>query len=129
MKRLFQILFLMFIFTSCSENFDFIDPTEFNKKISNRIDIETAKELIMIYYNYPENEGIPNLMVESKKTDNGYIEITLIHDGQKDDSVSGIKIIMIAELNNKKWNVIEIKTNRKCREGRGHTYWDTELCN
>jgi PBP1b-binding outer membrane lipoprotein LpoB len=61
MQRIIQILIITFILTSCSENFDAIDPTEFNKKIENRTDIKTAKELIEIYYNYPENEGVPNL--------------------------------------------------------------------
>jgi len=30
---------------------------------------------------------------------------------------------------NEKWFVGEIKINRKCWEGRGHTNWGTECCN
>ena len=29
----------------------------------------------------------------------------------------------------KKWIVKEIKTNRKCWDGRGHTNWSSEWCN
>ena len=129
MKRLFQILFSLFILISCSENFDSIDPAEFNKKIENRTNIKTSQELILLFYNYPKNEGTPKLEFHLKKTDKGLVEIMLIHDEQEDDSQRATKIIMIAELKNKKWLVKEIKTNRKCWKGRGHTNWDTERCN
>ncbi len=114
--------------TSCSENFDAIDQIEFNKKIENRTDIKTAEELIEIYYNYPENEGVPNLTFDSRKMKNGFEEITLIHEGLEDDSQRATKIVMLVEQSNKKWVVKEIKTNRKCWDGRGHTNWSTEWC-
>ena len=128
-SRILRVLFLLFILTSCSENFDTIDPTEFNNKIELITDIETAKELIELNYNYPENEGKPKLTFDSRKMDNGLEEVTLIHDGLEDDSQRATKIVMIAGLKNKKWIVKEIKTNRKCWDGRGHTNWSTEWCN
>jgi PBP1b-binding outer membrane lipoprotein LpoB len=129
MKRIFELLILIIILTSCSESFDIKDPAEFNKKIEKRTDIETAEQLIEIYYNYPPNEGTPKLDIKSRELDNGLIEVTLIHDGQEDDSQRATKIVMTAELNNKKWIVHQIKTNRKCWDGRGHTNWGTEWCN
>jgi len=128
MKRPFQILFLLFILTSCSERFNVIDPTKFNKKIAQRADISTPKELIKIFYNHPKSERMPKLTLNSRKIDKELIEITLIHDNLKDDSQRATKIIMIATLKNKKWAVIEIKTNWKCWNGRGHTNWSTDLC-
>jgi len=129
MKRIFELLILIIILTSCSESFDIKDPTEFNKKIEKRTDIETAEQLIEIYYNYPPNEGTPKLDIKSRELDNGLIEVTLIHDGQEDDSQRATKIVMTAELDDKKWIVHQIKTNRKCWDGRGHTNWGTEWCN
>ena len=129
MQRPLQILFLLFILASCSESFDSIDPTEFNEKITQRTDIKSAQELIEIYYNYPKNEGIPKLTFNKRKIDKGLVEITLIQDYQEDDSQRATKIIMIAELKNKRWTVHEINTNRKCYDGRGHTDWGTEWCN
>ncbi|MDP8162379.1 membrane lipoprotein lipid attachment site-containing protein [Pasteurella skyensis] len=128
MKKLITALLLTIILTACSENFDIKDPTEFNQKIEKRTDIKTAEQLIEIYYNYPPNEGIPKLDIKSKNIGNGLTEITLIHDMQEDDSQRATKIVMEAELKNKKWIVHQIKTNRKCWEGRGHTDWGTEWC-
>lgn len=124
----FSILTIICL-TSCSEKFKLIDPTEFNKKIETRTDIATAEQLIKIYYNYPLNEGTPKLEIESKELGNGLIEVTLIHDGQEDDSQRAIKIVMTGELIGQRWTVHEIKTNRKCWDGRGHTNWGTEWCN
>ena len=128
-RRIFFSILTIICLTSCSEKFKLIDPTEFNKKIETRTDIATAKQLIKIYYNYPLNEGTPKLEIESKELGNGLIEVTLIHDGQEDDSQRAIKIVMTGELIGQKWTVHEIKTNRKCWDGRGHTNWGTEWCN
>ncbi|RPD91651.1 hypothetical protein EGM88_14515 [Aureibaculum marinum] len=129
MKRIFELLIAIIFLTSCSENFDIKDPAEFNKKIETRTDIATAEQLIEIYYNYPPNEGMPKLEIESKELGNGLIEVTLIHDEQEDDSQRATKIVMTAELTGEKWIVHEIKTNRKCWDGRGHTDWGTDWCN
>jgi len=69
------------------------------------------------------------LDIESKKLDNGLIEVILIHDGQEDDSQRATKIVMITELCGKKWIIHKIKSNRKCYEGRGHKGWGIEWCN
>ena len=61
--------------------------------------------------------------------DNGFEEITLIHDGHKDDSRRATKIVIIAELKNKRWSVKKITTTIKCWDDRGHTNWSTESCN
>ena len=118
----------MMILTSCTEEFDIKNPSKFNKEIEARTDIKTPEQLISIYYNYPPNEDIPKLEINSKELKNGFIEITLIHDQQQDDSQRAIKIVMLTKRNGKKWVVFEIKKNRKCYDGRGHTNWGTELC-
>lgn len=129
MKSIFGLLLSISILASCTEDFDVKDPDQFNKKIEKRTDIVTVEQLIKIYYNYPTNEGTPKLEIESKELDNGLMEVTLIHDGQKDDSQRATKIVMIAERIGQKWTIHKIKTNRKCWDGRGHTDWGTDWCN
>jgi len=129
MKRFFAVgLFAIFL-TSCSESFDYIDPAKFNNTIINRTDIETAEELITLYYNFPEIEGIPYISIETKDLKFGKIQVTLIHDKLMDDSIRALKIVMIVNQTGQSWTVLEIKKNWKCWEGRGHTNWGTEYCN
>ena len=129
MKKLFGHLILIIVLASCSENFDSIDPTIFNTKIANRTNIETAEELVELFYNYPKNEGKLKATIKSRKLKGQLIEVTLVHDGQEDDSQRATKIIMTAQLKYGIWIVHEIRTNRKCYDGRGHTGWGTEWCN
>ena len=129
MKRFFGLLISIILLTACSESFDIKDPAEFNKKIETRTDIATVEQLIEVYYNYHPNEGTSKLEIESKELGDGLMEVTLIHDGQEDDSQRATKIVMTAKLTEEKWIVHEIKTNRKCWDGRGHTDWGTEWCN
>lgn len=117
------------LFTSCSEKFEYVDSLKFNNSIANRTDIETAEELIGLYYGFPENEGTQNISIETKKLELGKIQVTLVHDEMKDDSIKALKIVMIVKQIDQSWTVIEIKKNWKCWEGRGHTNWGAEYCN
>lgn len=120
---------LIFLLKTCSpEKFDKIDPAEFNRQIVNRTDIHSAEQLVIIYYNFPENEGTPEFAISDTTLENNIIEVTLIHDRQKDDSQRATKVILTAKQDNGRWEVLEIKTNRMCYKGRGHTSWGTEPC-
>lgn len=128
MKHVFEIIVLSILFTACSESFQVIDPTAFNTEIADRTDIETGEELIQFYYNYSPDEATPILEIKKRNLDDKSVEITLIHDQLEDDSQRAIKIIMTAALTDKTWFVSALKTNWKCRDGRGHTDWSSELC-
>ena len=130
MKKL-SILFLILTFglTSCNEEFKTEDASMFNAQLQERNDIETPEELITVYYNYPESEGVPNLDIKSKTLADNQYEITLIHDGLQDDSQQATKIVMLASKVDAKWTVQEIMKNWKCWDGRGHTNWGIEFCN
>ena len=126
---LFLILALAFALTSCTEEFKTYDPSKFNAQLQERVDIETPEELITVYYNYPESEGVPNLEISSKELRTNHYEIMLIHDKLQDDSQRAIKIVMQANKNGEHWVVDEIKKNWKCWDGRGHINWGIEFCN
>ncbi len=130
MKRLFPFFLLIsLIAVSCApEPFNIIDPTDFNQKIADRTDIPNADELAKVYYNYPPEEGSPQFDIKSVEITEGTFETTFIHDGMMDDSQRAVKIIITSEQKDGKWEVLKIKKNFKCYEGRGHTDWGTEFC-
>ena len=127
MKYLFAFLF-MFSIISCGESFENMDTELINKDIYSYTEIKTPEQLILFYYNYPKNEGKPELKITKRKINNQVYEITLIHDHQADDSQRAEKIVMTAKKIGNKWNVEKILRNWKCHEGRGHTDWGTEVC-
>jgi len=129
MKKYLIVGLFSMLLTSCSEKFEYVDSTNFNNSIANRTDIETAEELILFYYGYSESEGTPNISIETKELELGNIQVTLVHDEMKDDSMRAVKIVMTVKHTGQSWVVIEIKKNWKCWEGRGHTNWGTEYCN
>ena len=129
MERLFTYIILLIIFSSCSESFKSVNPSDFNERILHVKSIDTAEDLIKLYYNYPADGGTSSIEITQKEKDDGFVEITLIHFGQQDDSQRATKIVMTAKFTDGVWYVQKIKTNRKCYDGRGHTGWGTEWCN
>ncbi len=129
MKKFITLVFLAFFLTACSENFEIKDPAEFNQKINNQVDIKTPIQLIKNYYDYPIDENDPNISISTENLGNDISKIIFIQDRLEDDSLKAIKMIMTAQLKNKQWKVLEIKSNWKCWEGRGHTNWDIQWCN
>jgi len=129
MKGILLVSLLTIFITSCSESFESIDSTKFNKSISGKTDIETAEDLILLYYGFRESEGEANITIETKELGSGIIQVILEHDKLMDDSLRALKIVMIVKMNGQSWTVLEIKKNWKCWEGRGHTNWGTEYCN
>ncbi len=128
MKIIAQFLLVLLLLASCTEEFKSVDPEAFNNKVAERTDIETPEELITIYYNYPPDEGKPDLSINSQKLNDNEFEITLIHDGQQDDAQQAEKVVMRAVKSDNKWTVREIKRNWKCYSGRGHTSWGIGYC-
>jgi hypothetical protein len=124
MKELMFLLSLLFL-TSCSVS---IDSTEFNSQIASRTDINSPEELIKLYYGPYEVEGNSKLTITTKTSGEDEFEITLIHNGVADDSVSDIRIVMKATKTNQTWTVLSIQKSWKCHEGRGHSYWGATKC-
>jgi hypothetical protein len=128
MKHSLHLFLLLFLFSSCSERFKTLDPKEFNQQIAGRTDINSPEELIKLYFNYPANEGTPQLSVETENLGGNNYRITLIHSHMEDDSEAAEKFVMTAHLSGRTWKVDEIKMNWKCWDDRGHTSWGTGPC-
>jgi len=123
-----QVGLLLLLLPACVESFDQVDPRKFNQTLSGIGDLKTAEEVIELYYAYPPEEGDPKLSIEKWEMEDGVYEVVLIHDGQQDDSQRATKIVMKMKKRGEIWQVLEIRKNRKCWEGRGHTNWGTAYC-
>ncbi|MNU83301.1 hypothetical protein D3C71_729970 [compost metagenome] len=126
--KLFYAFLIPVILCSCSESFKVLKTKSFNEKIASLTDIKTPEDLIKLYYDYPESEGIPKLILQTTNLGKNKYEITLIHEHLEDDSQFAVKIVMIAKKTKQTWRVEEIKKNWKCRESRGHSNWGTTMC-
>ena len=123
MRQLFGVIIILLFLTSCSKPFKTLDTKMFNEKIANLTNIKTPQELIKLYYNSSENEITDKLSIQVINPGNKKYQIILIHEGIQDDSQSAEKIIMTGIQTGRTWNVMEIKENWKCQNGKGHTSW------
>ena len=117
------------IFISCGE--DVIEEPEepINKVLQSRKDIKSAKEVMLVYYEFMWPGTDNDFTIEEEKLPRDRTKVTLIRDNIKDDSMKGEKIMMLVKHDGEKWKVITIERNWKCYKGRGHTEWGTEPCN
>ena len=112
-----------------TETFEISDVQQFREQVANSVYIQTAEELMRLYYTEEvSEEGNQTVTVEDVDLGDGYHQVTLIHEGLLDDSMYAQKIVIFARKTEQSWEVFEIWKNWKCRAGRGHQYWGTELC-
>jgi hypothetical protein len=117
------------IITGCGEDAIRDDISSFNKIIEKRTDIKSAREVMIIYFNYLPVEKDSDYTIEEEDLTTGRTRVTLICDNLLDDSMKGLKLVMITNFDGTKWKVVIVQRNWKCYEGRGHTNWGTEPCN
>jgi len=127
-RSFFLLLVTLYSLSSCSKSFRPLDHHAFNERIASRTDIANPEALIRLYYDWPENEHVARLSIQTDSLGGNSFRITLIHEGLHDDSQSAEKIVMYATHAGSTWNVTEIKMNWKCWQGRGHTGWGTGRC-
>jgi hypothetical protein len=125
--RLLVVIFSIYLISSCT-SYEILDVKKFNKEISERDDIKSPEELILLFYDYPESELTNKLKISAKKNHENEYTIILIHDGMDDDSQKALKYIMKANFINNKWEVFEVRISRKCWSGRGHKNWSRKWC-
>lgn len=117
--------------TNNIEKFQEINFNYLNKILSQKTEKLSVRQIMNIYYpiNIDNEEGNQIITIQERNLDNGTIEVELIHDNQLDDSIKAVKHLMILNNEGGNWEVISLKKNWKCWDGRGHTNWNIELCN
>jgi hypothetical protein len=100
--------------------------SELNNRLKKAENIDTPVDLIKYYYGEIDNEEDIDIIVEN--LEKGQYIISLVHENIKDDSISGVKIIMAAQQNEKIWTVQKIDCTWKCNKNRGHIKYSSEPC-
>lgn len=113
------------------EHFKFLEIGFFNRHLSTTNEELTGKEVMQLFTSQDEEEVMEGNQTETIREDiltNGNTQVTLVRDDLMDDSMKAEQYIMELEKTEGSWYVVHVKTNWKCREGRGHTDWGIELC-
>ena len=112
------------------ENFKYLTIGFFNRHLSSTTEKLSGKEVMRLFLPREEESGEGNQTetIREEILKNGNTLVTLIHDNLMDDSMKAEQYLMELKKIDGTWHVVYVKTNWKCREGRGHTDWGIELC-
>jgi len=130
-KKVLYILFVALTVTSCASRkggFDNLEVAQFNKNISQRVDIASTGELAEIFYNWSTHK--PNPVLETTiKESNGIYEVTLIHLGIPDSGdIKDVRLELKAKRDMQVWTVLEARKSWKCKSGKGKDNWSNKEC-
>ena len=99
---------------------------ELNQRVRKAGNITTPVELIKYYYGEIDADQDIDVSVDQLK--NNQYEITLIQENIKDDSIAGMRIVMVAKNDNNQWIVLDIQRTWKCQKGRDHSKFSSQPC-
>ncbi|QAA81107.1 hypothetical protein EI546_04905 [Aequorivita sp. H23M31] len=112
------------------ENFKYLTIGFFNRHLGTLEEKLSGKEVMRLFLSREEESKEGN-QIETLKEEvlpNGNTMVTLVEDNLMDDSMKAEQHIMELKKEEGMWHVVYVKTNWKCREGRGHTDWGIDLC-
>ncbi len=122
------ILAIFLLCQGCGEDSINEDITAFNKIIESNKEIKSAREVMIMYYNFLYSETDGKYTITEEELPRNRFMVVLIRDDIGDDSMQGEKFVMIVKHEESKWKVVTINRNWKCYPRRGHTSWGTEPC-
>jgi len=99
---------------------------EFNQRVRKAGNIHTPVELIKYYYG--EIDAEQDIDIYVNQFENNQYKIILVQENIKDDSIAGMKVIMMAKRDYNQWMVQDIQRTWKCQKGRGHTKYNSQPC-
>lgn len=99
---------------------------ELNQRVRKAGNINTPIELIKYYCG--EIDADQDVDISVDQFENNQYKIILVQENIKDDSIAGMKVLMLAKRDNNQWTVQDIQRTWKCQKGRGHTKYSTQPC-
>jgi len=100
--------------------------SEFNNRLKKAENINSPIELIKYYYG--EIDAEEDIDIEVERLDGNQYKIQLVQQNIRDDSISGMMVVMFASQENDNWTVQDIQRTWKCQKGRGHSEFSSEPC-
>jgi hypothetical protein len=101
---------------------------ELNKKVASK-KVATPEDVMQLFApKQVQVEGHYQYTLSQKSMNDHTTEVTLMETGLLDDSKNGIKTVMEIAKNADGLQVMAIRQNYKCYEGRGHVEWSSENC-
>jgi hypothetical protein len=116
---------------TAEETYIVLDKTtvdELNKKVASK-KVATPEGVMPLFApKQGQTEGNYQYTLSQKSLNDHTREVTLKETGLLDDSKNGIKTVMEIAQNTDGLQVLAIRQNYKCYEGRGHVEWSSENC-
>lgn len=100
--------------------------SEFNNRLKKAENIISPIELIKYYFG--EIDAEEDIDIKVDRLDVNQYKIQLVQQNIRDDSISGMMVVMFAKQENDIWTVQDIKRTWKCQKGRGHSVFSSEPC-
>lgn len=132
MKKITGLVLMALVGISCASrkdgSYDRLDVEQFNRNISNRVDINSGGELAELFYNWSPHKESPVLEITTKEPKTGEFEIRLIHLDVPDGNIKDVKLELKAKREMQIWTVLEARKSWKCRKGGGKNNWSNAKC-
>jgi hypothetical protein len=101
---------------------------DLNKKVASKR-ITTAEGVMQLFSPKQEQtEGNYQYVLSQKNLNDNTTEVTLVETGLMDDSMNGVKTVMEISKQADQLQVLTIRQNYKCLDGRGHLEWSSDNC-
>ncbi len=144
-----KYLFILLLFTACNttpqtepeteaeqteieaedHTFKTLDITDINNQLEEIKGYLSPLEIMKIHYPHEGGgEGGESVVTTEESLGDGHAAVTLRHNNIMDDSVKDQQIVMELKKQGNLWTVVSLKTNWRCRAGRGHEDWGAEPC-
>lgn len=111
-------------------SFEEVDPTMFNKTLSQQKKKLSPEEIIKLYYPAvipKDDHSFQNIKTETKIEGDKTI-VTLTHDNQPHITIQGHRIVMALTKEKGEWKVLSIAQQFKCWMRKGGVVWSSDRC-
>lgn len=128
-KRIFSVLLLLAVMLpGCGEDSVKEDISVFNKSIELRTDINSARNVMVEFYNTFYGAVDEKCKITEENLTPGRYRVTLTREPIFEGPKAAEKFVMIVKFDGMKWKVLIVEKSWKCK-GNQTGEWGIESCN